>query len=230
MVGSFLLGIALGGVCDEVLQTDKFRLIGGRFDGGDGLVDVRYSFRIFWRALLAQLRKDIHAPLLNVDRHPWKLEFLQGGLKLGGRGVPADPGRLVERASEVGSAARLRTQRRASSAPPTISGDQLGSFGALACPFWPLLLEEPRRTRLSIQHARWLPFGSDSRAVRSTRSSKLNRHLLAGHGSGVRCTAVGWWRLGMQACSWVIDVREFGFVPGSRFKMSGFRSAIYVPK
>ena len=30
----------------------------------------------------------IHAPLLNVDRHPWKLEFLQGGLKGGVRGAP----------------------------------------------------------------------------------------------------------------------------------------------
>ncbi len=30
----------------------------------------------------------IHAPLLNIDRHPWKLEFLQGGLKGGVRGAP----------------------------------------------------------------------------------------------------------------------------------------------
>jgi hypothetical protein len=30
----------------------------------------------------------IDAPLLNVDRHPWKLEFLQGGLKGGVRGAP----------------------------------------------------------------------------------------------------------------------------------------------
>jgi hypothetical protein len=30
----------------------------------------------------------IDAPLLNGDRHPWKLEFLQGGLKGGVRGAP----------------------------------------------------------------------------------------------------------------------------------------------
>ena len=39
LVGIFLFGIALGGVCDEILKADELRCVLGRFDGGDGFVE-----------------------------------------------------------------------------------------------------------------------------------------------------------------------------------------------
>jgi len=39
VVGSFLFGIALGGVCDEILKADELRCVLGRFDVGDSMVE-----------------------------------------------------------------------------------------------------------------------------------------------------------------------------------------------